>query len=226
MEPSILSLLPPVVAIGLAILTRRILLSLGIGIVLGALMYSQWDILASVSLVAEVAGGLIIAEGAIAEEMYILAFVVMLGILTSFIYISGGLLAFSDWAVTKVRTRFQAQLVPYILGLVIFFDDAFSCLVGGNVSRTITDKYRISSEALLHRGLDGCPCDHPDADLRVGRLHRRHHDRDPQQKRSHRFFRLRSVLGVDPHELLRDHRHPICTLCCIFRAQLRSDAQA
>jgi tetracycline resistance efflux pump len=150
MEPSILSLLPPVVAIGLAIATRRILLSLGIGIVLGALMYSQWDILASISLIAEVAGSLIIAEGAIAEEMYILAFVVMLGILTSFIYISGGLLAFSDWAVTKVRTRFQAQLVPYILGLVIFFDDAFSCLVGGNVSRTITDKYRISRAKLSY----------------------------------------------------------------------------
>jgi tetracycline resistance efflux pump len=48
--------------------------------------------------------------------MYILAFVVLLGVLTSFIYISGGLLAFSDWAITKVRTRFQAQLVPYVLG--------------------------------------------------------------------------------------------------------------
>jgi tetracycline resistance efflux pump len=107
MEPSILSLLPPVVAIGLAIATRRILLSLGIGIILGALMYSQWDILASVSLVAEVAGGLIIAEGTIAEEMYILAFVVMLGVLTSFIYISGGLLAFSEWAVTRSVHAFK-----------------------------------------------------------------------------------------------------------------------
>jgi tetracycline resistance efflux pump len=150
MEPSILSLLPPVVAIGLAIATRRILLSLGIGILLGALMYSQWDILASVSLIAEVAGGLIIAEGAIAEEMYILAFVVLLGVLTSFIYISGGLLAFSDWAITKVRTRFQAQLVPFVLGLIISFDDAFSCLVGGNISRTITDKYRISRAKLSY----------------------------------------------------------------------------
>jgi tetracycline resistance efflux pump len=82
--------------------------------------------------------------------VYILAFVVMLGILTSFIYISGGLLAFSEWAITKVRTRFQAQLVPYILGIVIFFDDAFSCLVGGNVSRTITDKYRISRAKLSY----------------------------------------------------------------------------
>ena len=105
MEPSILSLLPPVVAIGLAIATRRILLSLGIGIVLGALMYTQWDVVASVSLIAEVAGGLIIAEGAIAEEMYILVFVVLLGVLTSFIYISGGLLAFSEWAIMKVRTH-------------------------------------------------------------------------------------------------------------------------
>ncbi|HSK83818.1 MAG TPA: Na+/H+ antiporter NhaC family protein [Rubrobacter sp.] len=150
MEPSILSLLPPVVTIGLAIATRRILLALGIGVVLGALMYSQWNILDSVSLIAEVAGGLIIAEGAIAEEMYILAFVVLLGVLTSFIYISGGLQAVSEWAITKVKTRFQAQLVPYILGIVIFFDDAFSSLVGGNVSRTITDPHRISRAKLSY----------------------------------------------------------------------------
>ena len=74
----------------------------------------------------------------------------MLGVLTSFIYISGGLLAFSDWAITKVRTRFQAQLVPFVLGIIIFFDDAFSSLVGGNVSRTITDKYRISRAKLSY----------------------------------------------------------------------------
>jgi tetracycline resistance efflux pump len=123
---------------------------LGIGIVLGALMYTQWDILASLSLVLEIAGGLIIAEGAIAEEVYILVFVVLLGVLTSFIYISGGLLAFSEWAITKVRTRFQAQLVPSILGLTISFDAAFSCLVGGNVSRTITNKYRISRAKLSY----------------------------------------------------------------------------
>jgi tetracycline resistance efflux pump len=150
MEPSILSLLPPVVTIGLAIATRRILLALGIGVVLGALMYSEWNVLASLSLLAEVAGGLIIAEGAVAEEMYILAFVVMLGVLTSFIYISGGLQAVSEWAITKVKTRFQAQLVPFVLGIIIFFDDAFSSLVGGNVSRTITDPHRISRAKLSY----------------------------------------------------------------------------
>src|SRR3712207_5155501 len=150
MEPSILSLLPPVVAIGLAIATRKILISLGIGIVLGALLYSQWNVVESVSLVLEVAGGLIIAEGEVAEEVYILAFVVLLGVLTSFIYISGGLQAVSEWAITRVKTRFQAQLVPYVLGIIIFFDDAFSSLVGGNVSRTITDPHRISRAKLSY----------------------------------------------------------------------------
>ncbi|HEX4992098.1 MAG TPA: hypothetical protein VFV45_02625, partial [Rubrobacteraceae bacterium] len=85
-----------------------------------------------------------------AEEMYILAFFVMLGVLTSFIYISGGLQAVSEWAITKVRTRFQAQLVPFVLGIIIFFDDAFSSLVGGNVSRTITDPHRISRAKLSY----------------------------------------------------------------------------
>ncbi|MGH3386834.1 MAG: Na+/H+ antiporter NhaC family protein [Nocardioidaceae bacterium] len=150
MEPSFLSLIPPLVTIALAIATKRIFLALGTGIVLGALLYNDWDIGASLSLIGEVAGGLIIADGEIAEEVYISIFVLLLGVLTSFIYISGGLRAFSEWAITKVRTRFQAQLVPIVLGIIIFFDDAFSCLVGGNVSRSITDKHRISRAKLSY----------------------------------------------------------------------------
>lgn len=150
MEPSAISLVPPVVLIALAIATKRILLSLCVGIVLGALLSSQWDPVASVALLAEVAGGLVIAEGAVAEEMYILAFVLMLGALTSLIYMSGGLRAFSRWAVAKVRTRVHAQLVPIFLGIIIFFDDAFSSLVGGNVSRSITDQHRISRAKLTY----------------------------------------------------------------------------
>ncbi|MGH3987695.1 MAG: Na+/H+ antiporter NhaC family protein [Actinomycetes bacterium] len=150
MEPSALSLIPPVVTIALAIATRRIFLALGTGIVLGALLHSDWDVPASVSLIREVVGGLIIDEGELAEEMYISAFVLLLGVLTSFIYVSGGLLAFSEWAITKVRTRFQAHLVPIVMGIIIFFDDAFSCLVGGNVSRSITDRHRISRAKLSY----------------------------------------------------------------------------
>ena len=150
MEPSILSLVPPVVLIALAIITKRIFLSLGIGIALGALFASGWNVLATISLLGEVAGGLIIAEGEVAEEVYIFAFILMLGVLTSFIYVSGGLLAFSNWAITRVKTRFQAQLVPILLGIVIFFDDAFSSLVGGNVSRSITDQHRVSRAKLSY----------------------------------------------------------------------------
>lgn len=150
MEPSILSLLPPIVLITLAIATKRIFLSLGVGIVLGALLYGAWDPLAGLSVLYEVAGGLVVAEGAVAEEMYILAFILMLGVLTSLIYVSGGLLAFSRWAVERVRTRAQAQLVPIFMGIVIFFDDAFSSLVGGNVSRSVTDQRRISRAKLSY----------------------------------------------------------------------------
>jgi tetracycline resistance efflux pump len=149
-EPSLLSLLPPLVTIVLAITTRRILVSLGIGIVLGALLYAQWDVGAAVRLVLDVAGGLIVADGEVAEEVYILAVVVLIGVLTSFIYVSGGLLAFASWAVTKVRTRAQAQFVPIVVGVVIFFDDAFSSLVGGTVSRSITDQHRISRAKLSY----------------------------------------------------------------------------
>ncbi|MGY1823165.1 Na+/H+ antiporter NhaC family protein [Geodermatophilus sp. SYSU D00079] len=150
MEPSLLSLLPPLVTIVLAITTRRILVSLGVGIVLGALLHAEWDVVAAGRLVLDVAGGLVVADGEVAEEVYILAVVVLIGVLTSFIYVSGGLLAFASWAVTKVRTRAQAQFVPIVVGVVIFFDDAFSSLVGGTVSRSITDQHRISRAKLSY----------------------------------------------------------------------------
>src|ERR1700754_1456358 len=149
-EPSLLSLLPPIVTIACAIATRRILISLGIGIVLGALLAGGWNIAAAVQLVLEAAVGLIVADGAVAEELVILAVVVLLGVLTTLIYVSGGLLAFATWAVTRVRTRAQARMVPVVVGIVIFFDDAFSCLVGGAVSRSITDQHRISRAKLSY----------------------------------------------------------------------------
>jgi len=150
LEPSLLSLLPPLVTIICAVITKRILISLGLGIVLGALLYAGWNVMDAVSFVGEVVSGLIIADGAISEEVIILAVVVLIGVLTSFIYVSGGLLAFASWAVTKVRTRAQAQLVPVVVGIVVFFDDAFSSLVGGNVSRSITDQHRISRAKLSY----------------------------------------------------------------------------
>lgn len=150
MEPSLLSLLPPLVTIVCAIATRRILISLALGIVLGALLYAQGNLLVAGAFVFDVAAGLVIDDGAVAEEVYILGVVLLLGVLTSLIYVSGGLVAFAAWAITKVRTRVQAQLVPVVVGIVIFFDDAFSSLVGGNVSRSITDQHRISRAKLSY----------------------------------------------------------------------------
>jgi tetracycline resistance efflux pump len=149
-EPSVLSLIPPVVTITLAIVTKRIFLALGTGIILGALLYAEWSVTAALSFIWEIVVGLIYAEGEITEEMYISAFVLLLGVLTAYVYISGGLAAFADWAIKRVRTRLQAHLVPIVLGIIIFFDDAFSCLVGGNVSRTITDRHRISRAKLSY----------------------------------------------------------------------------
>jgi tetracycline resistance efflux pump len=149
-EPSLLSLLPPVVTIFCAIVTRRILISLALGIVLGALIHAQGNLMAAGVFVFDVASGLVIDDGAVAEEVYILGVVLLLGVLTSLIHVSGGLVAFASWAITKVRTRVQAQLVPVVVGIVIFFDDAFSSLVGGNVSRPITDQHRISRAKLSY----------------------------------------------------------------------------
>ena len=74
----------------------------------------------------------------------------MLGVLTTYIHILGGARAFTDWATTKVKSRFQAQLLPIFMGMFIFFDDAFSSLVAGNVSRPLTDKYRVSRAKLSY----------------------------------------------------------------------------
>jgi tetracycline resistance efflux pump len=150
MEPSILSLFPPLVTIGLAIVTKRIIMALLVGIVLGSLMAADWSVAGAAELIFDVVSGLVIADGEIAEEMYISAFVFMLGVLTTFIYIAGGTGAFAEWVTQKVRTRVQAQLVPIVVGIVIFFDDAFSSLVGGNVSRSVTDQRRISRAKLSY----------------------------------------------------------------------------
>jgi tetracycline resistance efflux pump len=150
MENSFVSLLPPIITIGLAIATKRIFLALGIGVASGALLLNEWDIGGAITQVFDLAGGLIYAEGALTEEIYILFFILMLGVLTTYIYLLGGAQAFTEWAIKRIRTRFQAQLFPIIMGIIIFFDDAFSSLMTGNVSRPITDKQRVSRAKLSY----------------------------------------------------------------------------
>ena len=133
MEGTILSLLPPVITIALTIITRRILLSLGVGIIFGALMASNWSVTATVTSIFDIALS-VLAEG------NIFLFVLLIGALNTLIYISGGVHAFAEWAIQKVRTPFQAKLATIFLGFLCFFDDAFSCLFRGSLVRPITDK--------------------------------------------------------------------------------------
>jgi tetracycline resistance efflux pump len=149
-ENSFVSLLPPIVTIGLAIWTKRIFVSLGVGVALGSVLLNEWDVVGAITDVFAIAGGLIYAEGALTEEVYLLFFVLMLGVLTCYIHVLGGAKAFTEWAAKRVRSRFQAQLLPIFMGFIIFFDDAFSSLVAGNVSRPLTDRYRVSRAKLAY----------------------------------------------------------------------------
>jgi tetracycline resistance efflux pump len=143
MEGTILSLLPPVITIALTIITRRILLSLGVGIIFGALMASNWSLMATVTSIFDIALS-VLGEG------NIFLFVLLIGALNTLIYISGGVHAFAEWAIQKVRTPFQAKLATIFLGFLCFFDDAFSCLFRGSLVRPITDKHRISRSKLAY----------------------------------------------------------------------------
>ena len=143
MEGSILSLLPPVITIALTILTKRILLSLGVGIIFGALMANSWSITATVASIFEIMLS-VVGEG------NIFLFVLFIGALNTLIYISGGVHAFAEWAIKRVKTPFQAKIATIFLGFLCFFDDAFSCLFRGSLVRPITDKHRISRSKLAY----------------------------------------------------------------------------
>ncbi|MCS1351864.1 Na+/H+ antiporter NhaC family protein [Mechercharimyces sp. CAU 1602] len=153
MESSFLSLLPPIITLLLVFLTRRVLLSLGAGIVLGAFLLNDWNIGASLYLMWEVFISIIwdLENGGLNTwNMYIIFFVLLMGILSAWITLSGGGEAFARWALKKANTRTKTQLVPYFLGILIFFDDYFNTLIVGNVSRQITDRQRISRAKLAY----------------------------------------------------------------------------
>ncbi|MCM2675478.1 Na+/H+ antiporter NhaC family protein [Alkalicoccobacillus plakortidis] len=166
----IYSIIPPLLALILVILTRKVLLSLGVSIILGALMLYDFSvpkagiellhIISSLFFSYEVAepvtvGGIasaIAGSGfAINDwEFFILLFLILLGMVASFISFSGGSTAFGEWAVKRIKTRTGAQLLPIVLGFIIFIDDYFNSLTVGNVSRPVTDRHRISRAKLAY----------------------------------------------------------------------------
>ena len=147
----ILTLLPPILAIGLVVATRKVLLSLGLGVVAAALLiegFSPWGTLKQVlGSFAEIFW----TDGALnTTKVYILIFTLMLGVITAFIMMSGGTRAFADWAQTKIKTRRGATMLPAGLGMAIFVDDYFNALAVGQVSRPVTDTHRVSRAKLAY----------------------------------------------------------------------------
>ncbi len=141
------SLLPPLIAIVLALITKEVYSSLFIGIVVGGLLFSGFSFEGTISHVF-VDG--MIAQLSDAWNVGILIFLVVLGSMVILMNRAGGSAAFGEWAVAHVKTRIGAQLATILLGVLIFIDDYFNCLTVGSVMKPLTDKHRISREKLAY----------------------------------------------------------------------------
>ena len=142
---SLWALLPPVIAIGLALITKEVYSSLFIGILSGALLYSNFSFTGSMD--ALINDGLISAAAGTAG---IFIFLVELGIIVALINKAGGSTAFGNWAKTHIKSRAGAILATFVLGVLIFVDDYFNCLTVGSIMRPVTDSKRISRAKLAY----------------------------------------------------------------------------
>ena len=142
-----LSLLPPVIAIALALLTKEVYSSLFIGILMGGLLYSNFQFEGTLLHVFEDG---IVASLSDSYNVGILIFLVILGAMVCMMNKAGGSAAFGRWAQKNIKTRVGAQLASILLGCLIFIDDYFNCLTVGSVMRPITDKHNISRVKLAY----------------------------------------------------------------------------
>ena len=144
------SLLPPVIAIVLALNTKEVYTSLLVGIASGALLYANGNLeLALNTLFFNEDGGMI-TKLSDSGNVGILAFLVMLGILVALMNKAGGSAAFGRWASTHIHSRAGAQFATLLLGVMIFVDDYFNCLTVGSVMRPVTDRQKVSRAKLAY----------------------------------------------------------------------------
>ncbi|MDE7011126.1 MAG: Na+/H+ antiporter NhaC family protein [Oscillospiraceae bacterium] len=139
------ALVPPIVAIGLALITKEAYSSLFIGILVGALFQCNFAPVATLDTIVN--DGLV---SAIAGNAGIFLFLVLLGIIVALVNASGGSAAFGRWAQRNIKTRVGAMLATFVLGILIFIDDYFNCLTVGSVMRPVTDGHRISRPKLAY----------------------------------------------------------------------------
>ncbi len=143
---TIWALLPPVIAIALALITKEVYSSLFIGILSGALLYSDFSVWGMVTNTFDV----MIGKLSDSWNVGILIFLVILGMMVSLINKAGGSAAYGRWASEHIKTRGGAMLSTLVLGMLIFIDDYFNCLTVGSVMRPVTDKHGISRAKLAY----------------------------------------------------------------------------
>ena len=146
-QQSAWSLVPPVIAIALALITKEVYSSLFIGIISGALLYSGYSFEGTLN---HIFNDGVIAVLSDSYNMGILVFLVILGIMVQLMNRTGGSAAFGNWASEKISSREGAQLATIALGCLIFIDDYFNCLTVGSVMRPVTDKHKISRAKLAY----------------------------------------------------------------------------
>lgn len=147
MYASFWALVPPVVAIVLALITKEVYSSLFVGILMGGLFYSGGQFELTVTHVFQ--DGIV---GVLSDSynVGILVFLVVLGIMVCMMNRAGGSAAFGRWASTHIKSRVGAQLATILLGVLIFVDDYFNCLTVGSVMRPVTDKHNVSRAKLSY----------------------------------------------------------------------------
>ena len=141
------ALVPPLVAILLALITKEVYSSLFIGIIVGGLFYSNFSFVGTMEHIFN--------EGLVAQlsdpyNVGILIFLVFLGIIVSLMNKAGGSAAFGEWASSHVKSRVGSQIATIALGCLIFIDDYFNCLTVGSVMRPLTDRQKISRAKLAY----------------------------------------------------------------------------
>lgn len=148
---SVWSVIPPILALLLAIATRRVILSLSLGIIVGSLMLADFNILSGLDYLKNNVSSLFYGEeGLNSNNINIILFLLLLGVLTALLTVSGSNRAFAEWAQKRIKDRRGAKLLAASLVFVTFIDDYFHSLAVGAIASPVTDKFKVSRAKLAY----------------------------------------------------------------------------
>ncbi|WP_407425203.1 Na+/H+ antiporter NhaC family protein [Treponema sp.] len=150
MTGTFFSLVPPIVAIALALITKEVYSSLFIGILIGGAFFAIDASSGFTGFFTHVFSDGLIKQLSDSWNVGILVFLVVLGTMVALMNSAGGSQAFGEWAKKHIKSKAGAQIATICLGILIFIDDYFNCLTVGSVMRPVTDKYKVSREKLAY----------------------------------------------------------------------------